>query len=94
MIHSLPHRVSLVAHLSCPAPLDPSSVHDSFLPALPFTPSPPGPPSQLPCGPRQGCGRQWPDLKGGRAGWPELTMAKPESRAEVRLEALSLARLK
>lgn len=30
----------------------------------------------------------------GRAGRPELTMAKPESRAEVRLEALSLARLK
>lgn len=44
----------------------PPSVHDSFLPALPFTPRPSSPPRQLPCAPRRGCGRQRPGPERGQ----------------------------
>ena len=44
----------------------PPRVHDSFLPALPFTPRPSSPPSELPCAPRRGCGRERPGPERGQ----------------------------
>lgn len=94
MIPNLPLRASLVAHLSCPAPPVLPESTTAFSQLFPSPPDPLALPASSPVRPVGAVGGSGQDLRGGRAGRPELTMAKPESRAEVRLEALSLARLK
>lgn len=93
MIPNLPLRVSLV-HLSCPASLVLPASTTAFSQLFPSPPDPLALLASSPVRPVGAVGGSGQDLRGGRAGRPELTMAKPESRAEVRLEALSLARLK